>query len=72
MKNVILVALGVGAVVMFYMAYKKSNEEKSSVKPKVEPSPEKSSFTCPEGEVKCAAKEKCYNPVARYIIDPCM
>ncbi len=28
-------------------------------------------FTCPQGQVKCATSNKCYNPGVSYIVDPC-
>lgn len=73
MKNIIIGALSVGAIYLLYMAYK--NNEESSVKkssnlPTV---PEEPAFACPEGEVLCDKKPKtCYNPSAKYIVDPCM
>ena len=27
--------------------------------------------TCPQGEIKCKSSDKCYNPNAQYIVDPC-
>lgn len=26
---------------------------------------------CPKGEVKCANSDKCYDPNANYLVDPC-
>lgn len=77
MKNIIIGALSVGAIYLLYMAYK-NNQESSVVKKEPKPqdlpeAPKEPAFACPEGEVLCDKKPRtCYNPSARYIVDPCM
>ena len=76
MRNIIIGALSVGAIYLLYMAYKNNQESLGKKEPKVPnvPSvPEEPAFACPEGEVLCDKKPRtCYNPSARYIVDPCM
>lgn len=75
MKKLFIVALSAGALYLLYTAYKKSQEEKEKeVKPQdvAEMPTKEPPFVCPEGEVLCEGKEnKCYNPAAKYIVNPC-
>ena len=68
MKNFLIIALSAATVYLLYTAYKKKEEKEAPVIP-----PTKPTFACSEGEILCDKKENtCYNPSAKYIVDPCL
>jgi hypothetical protein len=70
MKNFLIIALSAATVYLLYTAYKKKEEKTEA--PVIPPTKEPS-FACPEGEILCDKKENtCYNPSAKYIVDPCL
>jgi len=69
MKNFLIIALSAATVYLLYTAYKKKEEKTEA--PVIPPT--KPTFACPEGEILCDKKENtCYNPAAKYIVDPCL
>lgn len=70
MKNLIIVLLGGAAVYLLYKSYK--DLQQSQVVKQPEPMKEEpKAITCPEGEILCGNNQICYNPAAKYIVDPC-
>jgi len=74
MKNLIIISFGAATIYLLYSAYKKSKESIviKEAMPNTEPRVElQLDMVCPEGEILCENKSKCYNQLARYIINPC-
>jgi len=75
MKKVIIIGLSAAALYLLYTAYKKNEALSVKEKPEATPEPDvpkEPPFVCPEGEILCENKEKtCYNPAAKYIVNPC-
>lgn len=72
MKNFLILALGAGAVYFLYKAYEKGLFEMPQKNEPIQPPETKAEITCPEGEILCPDKQICYNPSAKYIVDPCI
>lgn len=71
MKNLAIIILGGAAVYLLYKSYKDS-QQSQVVKQQPEPVKEEpKAVTCPEGEILCSNNQTCYNPAAKYIVDPC-
>jgi hypothetical protein len=73
MKKVIIISLSGVALYLLYYGFKKSQESLEVKKIVKETAPEEiqPDIICAEGEILCDKKNKCYNPSARYIVDPC-
>jgi hypothetical protein len=72
MKNLLIILLGGTAVYLLYKSYKDSQTKIIVKQPEPEPVKEiPKSVTCPEGEILCSNNQSCYNPSAKYIVEPC-
>ncbi len=71
MKNALIILLGGAAVYLLYKAYVNSQPSQLQSKPQVQSPEQLSSVTCPEGEILCSDGKNCYNPSAKYIVNPC-
>ena len=74
-RNIVILLLsGVALVVLYKVLVKDDEVKKAKIKePEIkEPEPAVPQVQCPEGMVACAENpKKCYDPVAKYLVNPC-
>ena len=72
MKKLLIIGLSAGALYLLYKAYIKKDVVKPVDETKAEYKVEVKPITCLEGEIICPTNPNvCYNPTAKYLIDPC-
>lgn len=71
MKKLLIIGLSAGALYLLYKAYIKK-DVKPVEESKAEDKVQEKLITCLEGEIICPTNPNvCYNPTAKYLIDPC-
>lgn len=64
--------LGVGVLALAAVAYFATKKKAQATTPQEGSGGSETTQTiCPQGEVKCASSDKCYDPNANYLVDPC-
>ena len=68
-RTKIWIGVGVGALALYLLFRPKLSMGGVLTNPF--PNNQPQSGGCPDGEMKCANSDKCYNPTLNYIKDPC-